>query len=204
MTAEVIKETYWRYYLSLEAQVVELERFIEFDLRVNGNTYSARLLELYQAICSEVDVIGKILAKECDASFVHNGKTGIMSWWYVIQNCYSSIQSEQVFFKKTTLIPWKKFFVEKKDSRYVISSAVADSSIPAWWTSYNKVKHSRTDNDCNGLAYYSHANLANVIYALAGLYILETMLVEKVNARVFGSSLFSCKGHDVFSSVVLW
>ena len=66
MTAEEIKELYWRYYLSLEAQVVELERFIEFDLLVNGNTYSARLLELYQAICSEVDAIGKILAKECD------------------------------------------------------------------------------------------------------------------------------------------
>ena len=204
MTAEVIKETYWRYYLSLESQVVELERFIEFDLRDNGNTYSARLLELYQAICSEVDVIGKILAKECNASFVPNGKTGIKNWWLFIQNSYGSIQSEQVFFKKMTIIPWKRFFVEKKDSRYVISSAVADSSIPAWWTSYNKVKHSRTDNDCNGFAYYSHANLKNVIYALAGLYILETLLIEKANARVISSSLFSCKGHDVFSFVMRW
>ena len=101
MTAEEIKESYWRYYLSLESQVVELERFIEFDLPVNGNTYSARLLELYQAICSEVDVVGKILARECDDSFVPDEWTTIKKWWYVIQNNYSSIQSEQVFFKKT-------------------------------------------------------------------------------------------------------
>ncbi|HBB6794409.1 TPA: hypothetical protein KB899_002331, partial [Enterococcus faecium] len=44
---------------------------------------------------------------------------------------------------------------------------------PDWWKIYNRVKHGRSSN-------YKEANLENVLYALASLYLLEEYLHKKV------------------------
>ena len=204
MTFEEVKESYWKYYLSLEAQVCDLERFIEFDLENNGNTYSVRLLELLQAICSEIDVVGKTFATELDSSFVPTISTSILHWWFVVQSNNRGIQLDPVFFRKETLFPWEDFFLIKNKSCYKTDPGVLNSKVPKWWNSYNNVKHRRTAVGGNGLLNYTQANLSNVINALAGLFILEALLIEKVQGRVEGSKLFSCKGHNVFSYPMLW
>lgn len=62
MTFEEARDTYWKYYISLENQFLDTERYVEFDYINNGKAYSIEYLKLFQAVCGEVDVIGKVLA----------------------------------------------------------------------------------------------------------------------------------------------
>jgi len=39
-TYKEIIDAYWKYYISLEKQFVETERYVEFDYVNNGRTYS--------------------------------------------------------------------------------------------------------------------------------------------------------------------
>ena len=199
MTADEVIGLYWKYYLSLEKQVVELERYVEFDLKTNGDTYSAKFLELLQAICSEIDVVGKVLASQCDSHFTPTQFTKIRNWWFYIQNNYYGIQLDPVFFRKETLFPWEGFFVIQNGSKFEDDLRVPDAAVPSWWNSYNNVKHRRSDLDADGLLYYTQASLSNVIYALSGLFILEVLLIERVHGSVDESNLFSCRGHRIFT-----
>ncbi len=59
------------------------------------------------------------------------------------------------------------------------------SSIPSWWSDYNKVKHNRTsavDGDSSKIN-YSKANLKNVSYAFTALYVLEVSFMEAVGTQ---------------------
>lgn len=39
-------------------------------------------LKLFQAVCSEIDVVGKALASIVDSSFKPTKDSGINEWWY--------------------------------------------------------------------------------------------------------------------------
>jgi len=204
MIADDSRMHYWKYYISLEKQVKDLEEFIEFDLTINGKVYSFRLLQLLQSICSEIDVVGKVLAKECDSSVSFNRYSNINSWWFVLHNYYETIQIETVEFGKDHIRPWCNFFVVKKNNRIVNDPSRNNSNVPDWWTAYNNVKHRRTELNNHGHLNYEYANLTNVITALAGLFILETLLLEKVGGKVDESVLFSFYGHNVFRNYMTW
>ena len=79
--------------------------------------------------------------------------------------------------------PWKGFETEwrivKNGSRRCFAKG---NSTPGWWTSYNKVKHSRIVDALQdeGIANYARANLGNLMHAFAGLHILETAFMEAV------------------------
>lgn len=204
MNSPDVIQYYWKYYLSIEKQIIELERFIEFDLQINGNTYSAKLLELLQSICNEIDTVGKVLARIYDPTFHSEAFTSIKRWWHIVQCNNSQILNEPVVFRKETLLPWKGFHVTRKNNQYCIDSSSPGACIPIWWDSHNDVKHRRTDCDENGRLFYTHASLSNVINAMAGLYILEVVLLEQTDCIVDSSELFSVEGHHVFRNYVLW
>ncbi len=69
-------------------------------------------------------------------------------------------------------------------------------SISDWWQAYNDIKHRRTQSNEAGRYNYTKANLKNVLYAMAALYILNRKLydsledVEKVSEEVLVSDLF--------------
>ena len=71
---------------------------------------------------------------------------------------------------------------------------------PTWWREYNNVKHGRTLN-------YKKANLENVLYTLASLYLLEEYLhrkVRKQNEEDFirpESNLFALSWERKYSSM---
>ena len=69
-------KSYWSYYLELENQFVATKKFVEFDIS-NHATYSIEYLKLFQAVCSEIDVVAKILAEEYDESFKKIKNTNI-------------------------------------------------------------------------------------------------------------------------------
>lgn len=189
-------EKYWKYYRALENRFLETERYVEFDLNYNGKAYSMEYMMLFQAICSEIDVVGKEYAKFCNSSFKPDKNTGINEWWFYISLKKPSICEGKCTFRgKKTFSPWVKFYVirnpEKNGKRFVLDK-IGKSITPLWWNAYNGVKHNRSgDNGEN----YRKASLQNVLNALAALYVLETnMLTDQFNKkkdRTFGLNMES-------------
>ena len=52
----IFVKSYWNYYLELEEQFISTKKFVEFDVS-NSTTYSVEYLKLFQAVCSEIDVV---------------------------------------------------------------------------------------------------------------------------------------------------
>ena len=53
-------------------------------------------------------------------------------------------------------------------------------SISDWWQAYNMIKHNRLGSNEAGRFNYTKANLKNVLYALAALYILNRNLYDSL------------------------
>jgi len=56
---------YWQFFATIDEDLHELSRFVEIHPD-NFMTFSARLLRLYLAIGSEVDVVAKLLCLQID------------------------------------------------------------------------------------------------------------------------------------------
>ncbi len=136
----------------MEEDVNKLSRYIEFHPD-NFNVFSIELVRLYLSICSEVDVVIKELCKkvtpESKTSRINEYKAVIKPQLDTFIN-QSAISSEHIIH----FMPWKDWNGEKN---------------PEWWTTYNKVKHNRTEH-------YSKATLKNVLEALAALYVVNLYL----------------------------
>ena len=184
---------YWNYYLELENEFLQVRKYVEFS-EENFKTYSIELLKLYQAVCSEIDVVGKIFASEVNNSFIANNKTNILKWWFEIQDKFkfktSNYKLTEYEVKVLDLIsvkPWEKFVVEKyKDKNGVIRfRCLKNYDTPTWWKDYNKVKHQRIslskDDKIN--VNYTKANLKNTAESFGALYVLLLAYAEVLNIR---------------------
>jgi len=197
-------KTYWDYYIELEDELLRTRRYVAFS-ESNFNTYSIEFLKLYEAACSEVDVLLKVLAKRKDGSFDSGSSTSIHKCWYVVQDFYSyshelrrtdvngypfftsSLNDATVRAAETIVLrPWENYSVEQyKDKRGNVRHRLKNGmNTPRWWSDYNKVKHSRvaplgSDQDDN----FHRAKLGNVLYAFAGLYILEKALLRTIGSE---------------------
>lgn len=174
-TREMFCKKIWEYYLVLENDFLETERYVSFELgenlfcdsnescnTENSKVYSDEYVKQYQAICSEIDVVMKQICKE-----IHNNDNvkSIPEYAKLILNDCPEIVLQKVKVKhKFELQPFKIWKIKDETSDY---------KSPNWWTDYNDVKHHRLEN-------YKKGNLKNVINALAGLYILELYFVRKI------------------------
>jgi hypothetical protein len=183
-------KSYWNYYIELEQQVWDTRRYVDFNKK-NNRTFSMEYLKLLQAICSEIDVLAKVVASYIDPSFKG---TNINHWGYAIQQSFSGIQNAIVMFNDDYEIqPWKNWFyeaIEKEENgkKKISIKLKAKASNPQWWTSYNKSKHERTSSYNNSCTNYERANLKHVSEALAALYILEkwfaSYIFDKENTAI--------------------
>lgn len=184
---------YWNYYLELENEFLQVRKYIEFS-EGNFKTYSIELLKLYQAVCSEIDVVGKIFASEINSSFIANNKTNILKWWYEVQYKFTFKKSncaineyEVRLLDLISIKPWKKFIVEKyKDKKGVVRFRCSKKyDTPTWWKDYNKVKHQRIslskDDKIN--ENYTKANLKNTAESFGALFILLLAYAEVLNIK---------------------
>lgn len=53
-------------------------------------------------------------------------------------------------------------------------------SVSDWWQAYNDIKHRRTEKNEAGRYNYTKANLKNVLYAMAALYILNRNVYDSL------------------------
>lgn len=163
MNKQEFENKYWRYYLMLEEDFLKTIRFVEID-EVNFNTYSVEYTKQYQSICSEFDVLCKVICKFIDE---HNSPGKIEEYANIILRNNNEITGRIVGVKNSNTIELKPLLEWKIEGEY---------KSPNWWSSYNKVKHNRTEH-------YKKANLQNVLNSLSGLYVLEMYLLEIVCER---------------------
>ena len=137
---------YWQHFLALEADFAATVRYVDFSQQ-NFSTFSIEYAKLLLAICSEVDVLCKIICEKIDSSANRNN---INEYRQCIVP-HTQIATEEVLIRRYDLMfrPW---------------DAWSQGTSPTWWGSYNKVKHQRD-------AHYSEANLKNCAEAISGLFI---------------------------------
>ena len=196
------EQNYWNYYRELEDDFLSLRRYVSIS-SINFQTFSVEILKLYQAVCSEIDVIGKALAKEVNPEYLPNdNKNNILKWWYTIQDSLliterdiitGTVEEKRLSDYKCILLdnlrltPWNHFHVDQYLSRNnrICHRLSEGCSTPTWWSDYNKVKHSRTSfsGESNEESNYCKANLGNLCSAFAALYILETAYMNNVGTR---------------------
>lgn len=164
---------HWSYYLVLEKDFLDRERYISFDFGdnymygsqgvtdvANSNTFSNEFVKQYQAICSEVDVILKSICKELG----NNNADTMPAYTDEVLRNWSNLPNQKVKLNTIELQPFQNW------------SPSPTYKSPDWWRPYNGVKHERLEN-------FRKANLKNVANALAGLYVLELYLVKFIGDR---------------------
>lgn len=156
MDREEFLNTYWRYYELLETDFKNSIRYVSLDEK-NYNTFSVEYARLLQAICSEIDVLFKELC-----SCLNKKGNNISDYADILLKNDSTIPDRIIYLKMYhrgfEICPFKNW---KK------------GNAPTWWGSYNEIKHHRKEN-------MQKANQKNVLYALAGLFLLENILLKNI------------------------
>lgn len=138
---------HWKYFIALEKDLEAIGRYIELD-PLNYSAFSTELSKIFLSSSSEIDVVLKQLCKKIEPN-----KTcaNIDEYSDVIALKIPEFLDEFVYIVRSSieLRPWKTWSRGKS---------------PAWWSSYNKVKHERN-------LHYQKANLENALNAMAGLMI---------------------------------
>ena len=139
---------HWNYVLALDSDLEKLSRFVEFT-EANLGVYSIELAHILFAAASEVDVIAKLLCKLVEPTAP---RTNMDQYRRVLAHALPDVSSTRVFVPRYGLefSPWE---------------AWASDTNPAWWRSYNNVKHQRD-------AHFSEATLKNALNALGALLIV--------------------------------
>lgn len=181
MTVKEFFETYWRYYLLLEKDLLSTKRYIEID-EYNGKAYSTEYSKQYQAIGSEIDVFCKEFCKVIDNAF--DGDK-IQHYCKTITDNVIDFSTTKIFVKDWSkeICPWEDWNYKVQTNKKGIQKV--SSNNPKWWTLYNKVKHQRTTklSSYNNIPFYKYANQENVIKALGALYILEMACLELIKEK---------------------
>lgn len=139
---------YWDYFVALEEDLIRTSRFVQFH-KDNLKTYSIEFARLLLASSSEVDVIAKEL---CEVARPGSDPKNIDNYRTIITGKYQHCHTNEIRLPlyELSFQPWKEW---------------ASGTNPAWWKSYNNVKHERR-------RHFSEATLENTIYSIAGLFCL--------------------------------
>ncbi|WP_022664771.1 hypothetical protein [Desulfospira joergensenii] len=154
-----MNQPHWHYFLLLEDELVGISRFVELS-EDNYEVYSIEFAKLFLSICSEVDVVAKLLCKEADSPLFDKTKgsrdPNMSTYRCVINSKFPDFHKAQVKIPLYNLSfePWNNFKIDK--------------SLP-WWNEYNDVKHERNIN-------FKKANLGNVLFSMSGLMVLLVYL----------------------------
>lgn len=181
-TCNEFLQRYWTYYLILEKDFLDTERYLAID-ELNFSAYSNEYIKQYQTICSEIDVIAKSFCKELD---LHFSGTKISDYCKTILENYLDFSDRVINVKsrEIKIKPWYNWKPSIRTQSDGITRTVVTN--PDWWKKYNKIKHNRTTvNDETGLPYYKLANQKNTLYALAALYQLELYYYRALHSLYF-------------------
>lgn len=136
---------YWEFFLSIEDELSQTTRYVEFNQDHLG-VYSIAFSRILLASASEVDVVAKEMCR-----IIGPAKTPdrITEYRPIIMARFPQIGRMEINVPRHALLlkPWKDWAAGKS---------------PAWWTAYNKVKHQRGKH-------FNMATLQHALEATAGL-----------------------------------
>jgi hypothetical protein len=152
-----MNRTHWLYFLSIEKDVENLARYIEFSL-ANFNCYSIEIARLLMSSTQEIDVLLKQIC-----AHHHNSSTNETGYRQFILNQYPNMNTIKVELPKYDLsfIPFQEW---------------QNNVTPAWWTANNKVKHQRH-------SHFSNASLENLLKSVSALFLTNLYFYAKVVGR---------------------
>ena len=181
MDLKVFVKSYWEYYLELENQFAETKRFVAFD-KSNSGAFSVEYLKLFQAVCSEIDVVGKEIAAFANADFNAGYDTDIKKWGYEVQQLFPNLKDTHITFDDVyDFQPFKNWEYEiavSKDGKKNLRRANKRDMIK-WWKCYTDVKHQRIGL-VTGTKNFNLANQKNLITAFSALYLLEQLFMGQL------------------------
>lgn len=179
-------KSYWEYFLELEGQFLETKRFVAFD-KANAKAYSIEYLKLYQAICSEIDVVGKEIAVAVNPQFKIDNKTNIKKWGYEVQKKFPLLKDTMAIFNdEDTLQPFQDWEYEQhttidRNGKAQTRLRIKNEKKPiSWWHNYNEIKHRRIGL-VEGTKNFQLANQSNLVQALSALFILESLYITSLS-----------------------
>lgn len=159
---------HWNYFLTIEEDVAELARWIEFH-QSNFQCFSIQLARILMVASAEADVMAKKLASDIDQE---NKVDSINGYREVIMSAYPDFHTYTVEVPRYGLSfsPWSNWELPNNP--------------PRWWTANNKVKHHRSN--C-----FDRASLENALNSVAGLFVLiATYYQRKTSSVTPAPSLF--------------
>lgn len=200
--AQLFIKSYWEYYLELESQFIETKRYVAFDAE-NAKTFSVEFLKLYQAVCSEIDVVGKEIAASLNLSFRVDENTNIKKWGFEIQQIFPTLKDITIIFNGDRAVqPFKNWEYEKylnKKGMQCLRAVCPEKKPILWWTNYNKVKHQRIGL-VTGTKNFPLANQNNLILSLSALYLLEYCYIKHMESS--GASFLDYGASELFSAEI--
>jgi hypothetical protein len=139
---------HWRFFISLEEDLVKLARYIELS-ELNFGVYSVEITRLFLSACAEIDAVLKLICKEIAFD---KKPSNIKEYCDIIERYYYKFKIDSVSIPtmKLTFSPWRQWTVDYS---------------PDWWKDHNKVKHERSKN-------FEQANLGNLLNAISALFVL--------------------------------
>ena len=180
-------QTYWTYYLSLESRLSKTESYCAFSQK-NSTAFSIEYLTLLLAVCGEIDSLAKAIGMyhfpETDLA-----KCQINKWGYYLNPAFPDLKDHVLEFKNGYQFRpfggWQLTIKQNKRGQQIYLNT-ENSKNPTWWTDYNKVKHSRASIDSSrGLTNYEKANQVNVIESMGALFLLNRLMMKKLNEDAY-------------------
>src|ERR1035437_271699 len=152
---------HWQFFESVDDELHSLSRIIEFAPE-NFPTFSVHLTRLYLSVCSEIDVVAKLLCTRIAPTEIPKSVNEYRSLITAKFSNFSQLRIEMPS-HELDFQPWLSW---------------SSGNNPQWWKSYNDVKHERSK-------YYRDANLGNVLESTAGLLVL---LVYCYQPQLYGKN----------------
>ncbi len=139
---------HWTLFEVIDEDLRAFSRQVEFA-SANFPTYSVALLRLYLSICSEVDVVAKLLCQRIGAALP--GRPNMDHYRQALKAQYPNLSTLKITVRPMAyeIFPWLAWEQDKN---------------PDWWQKHQFVKHHRDQN-------FAAANLENVLHAAAGLLV---------------------------------
>ena len=168
---------FYPIYAQLEKELEELSYYITFD-RNQLKVYSIKISELLLRTVSEIENISKALCKRENIKF-YDKKKHIRQIVY-FNDYYEKLEELFLLSKKYISFDLEncnqnifdiKLSPFRKDKMFKVNWK--EKNIWSWYHAYNKIKHDR-------VKYYKYANLECLINALAALFLLNILYLDKV------------------------
>lgn len=157
MTRNEFLTQYWRYYLSLEKDFIQLTRYVGL-YEENFNVFSDEIHKQLISVGIEFENISKKICEILNIPLSKEANIGEFKQWIPkievkVVNIYSLNHFNLLPFEITN----KKIYLK-------------------WWNSYNSIKHNRLFN-------YKEITFKNLLDALSALFYAEMFLIKEIGQR---------------------